>query len=112
MSQASAILAPAPAAALAHGADQRIVSLVERLAEVGSAFAGLDRAVGQIGSRAEAFAGACQKHDATFVFGRCAPDRAPERLLQRNVDRVVTPGPVQRQGQNPGIKRFQQDRLI
>jgi hypothetical protein len=110
MSQASARLAPAPAAA--HSADQGIKALVQRLAEIGAAFAQRHRAFGQICAGAESLASACQHHNPAVVIGRRALDCELKRLRQWNVQRVHALGPVQRQGQDPRFKRFQQYGLI
>src|SRR5208337_5084894 len=63
----------------AKGADQRIVALLDRLAEIWTAFARRDRAIAEILSAAKALAGAGQQHGAALVVLRGAPDGIGER---------------------------------
>ena len=122
MSQASAKFTPAPAAApftaqtigfgkLRNRANEGIVALVERLAQVGAGSTRRDRAIGQIGSGAKTFAGARHHDDAALLIRRRTGDRSGERVVQGGVEGVQSPRPVQGQRQHAAIKRVDQNRL-
>src|SRR5208282_2012530 len=95
----------------AKGADQRIVALLDRLAEIWTAFARRDRAIAEILSAAKALAGAGQQHGAALVVLRGAPDGIGERLVHRDIEGVHPLGPVEGERQHPLFELLQQDRL-